>query len=80
VHPVEPGEQVKLLALVGLRHRLVLHELDQLLDVGVLAIDVGALEHAGQEPGLPVLVLLQRVPARAHRHEPGRFWFSVPSP
>jgi len=48
---------------------LVLHELDELLDVRVPRIDVGPLEDAGEEARLPVLRLLQRVAAGAHRDE-----------
>ena len=46
--------------------------LDQLLDVGVARVDVGALVDAGQEGRLPVLRLLDRVAAGTHGDEAGQ--------
>ena len=46
--------------------------LDQLLDFGVLRVDVGALVDAGQKAGLPVLRFLNRIAAGAHGDEAGQ--------
>ena len=45
---------------------------DQLVDLGVLAVDVRSLENPGQKRRLPVLRLGDREPARAHHDEPGQ--------
>ena len=66
---VELLQQVELLPLFGQRGVIVLDVLDQLLDLGVLRIDVSALVNAGQEAGLPVLRFLDRITARAHGDE-----------
>ena len=50
----------------------VLDELDELLDVGVPGIDVSTLIYTGGEARLPVLGFLERIAARAHRHETGQ--------
>ena len=69
VASVEPFEQVELLALLRQRDAIVANVLDQLLDLRVLRVDVRAFVDAGQESGLPVLRLLNRVAVRAHRDE-----------
>ena len=66
---VQLAQEVELAAL-GLRaDGVVLDVRDQLLDLAVPAVDVGALEDAGQERRLPVLRLGDREPAGAHHDE-----------
>ena len=55
VHLVQLRQQIELLALVGRRCRLAADVLDQLLDVSVFRVEVGALVDAGEEASLPVL-------------------------
>ncbi len=69
---VEPLEQVELATLVGAGGEGVSDIFDQLVEVGVAGVDVGALVDAGEEPGLPVLRFLDRVAARAHGNEAGQ--------
>ncbi len=69
---VELAQQIELAALLGQRQRRVLDVLDELLDLGVARVDVGALVGAGQEGGLPVLRLLNGVAARTHGDEAGQ--------
>ena len=66
---VEPFEQIELLALLGQRQAIVADVFDQLLDGGVLGVDVRAFVDARQKAGLPVLRFLDRVAERAHRDE-----------
>ena len=81
VAAVERSQQVELLALLRAATMRSLRMCSMSCSmVGVLRVDVGALVDAGQEAGLPVLRLLDRVAARAHGDEAGRFWFSVPRP
>ena len=80
VPPVELGQQVELGAL-GLRaDRAVPDVRDQLLDLGVLAVDVRALVDPGQERRLPVLRLGDREAARAHHDEAGQVLVLRPEP
>ena len=70
---VELLEQVELLALLAAATMRSLRMCSiSLLDLGVLRVDVGALVDAGQEAGLPVLRLLDRVAAGAHGDEAGQ--------
>src|SRR5665213_3449191 len=52
---IELQKQVELSALFLWRRVAVADILDQLIDVGVLGIDVGSLEDAGEKTGLPIL-------------------------
>ena len=56
---VEGGERVELPPLGVGRQPLVADVLDQLVDLGVLRVDVGALVDAGQKRRLPVLRFLR---------------------
>ena len=69
---VQLPQQVELAALLRQRQRRVADVLDQLVDVGVPGVDVGALVDARQERRLPVLRLLDRVAAGAHGDEAGQ--------
>ncbi len=67
---VELREQIELRALRAERDVRVADVLDEPLHLGVFRVDVGALIDARQERRLPVLRLLDRVAAGAHRDEP----------
>src|SRR5215472_3004106 len=68
---VQLEEQVELAALLGERFVVVANVADELVELGVLRVDVGALVDAGQETGLPVLRLLYGIAAGAHGDEAG---------
>ena len=76
---VQRVEQIKLLPLFVPARRAVADVLDQLVELGVLRIDEGALKRAGQEARPPVLGFLDGVAAGAHTTKPGRFWFPRPA-
>ena len=77
--PVELREQVELGAL-GFRADSVIADVgDQLVDLGVPAVDVGSLKNAGQESRLPVLRFGDRKAAGAH-HDETRAGSDSPSP
>jgi hypothetical protein len=69
VAPVEGGEEVELAPLLVGRAHGVADVADELLDVLVLGVEIGPLVGAGQEGGLPVLGLLDRIPSGAHHDE-----------
>ena len=60
---VERGQQIELPPLRIGRQPLVADVLDQLVDLGVLRVDVRALIHARQKRRLPVLRFLNRIAA-----------------
>ena len=66
---VEFLQQIELAALVVRRCGSAPNVLDQLLDAGVFGVNVRSLIDAGQEPGLPVLRLLNWIPTRAKGDE-----------
>ena len=47
------------------------HILDEVLDAGLLCVDIGALEGPRQKGAPPVFGVLDRIAAGAHRHEAG---------
>src|SRR5438045_3713589 len=69
---IEFAQQVELTPRLLARERRVANVLDEALEGGVARVDVSALVGAGQEAALPVLRLLDRVAARAHRDEAGQ--------
>src|SRR5204862_6090890 len=69
VATVEGRQSIELPPLYVGRQPGVFHVLDQLVDLGVLGIDVSALINAWQESRLPVLRLLNRIAAGNHRNE-----------
>ena len=69
VQPVELLQEIELPPLFLAADFLVADVLDQLLDFDVLRVEVRALVDARQEPGLPVLRFLDRIPARTHGDE-----------
>ena len=68
---VQGAEQIQLRSLVADGNLLVVDVLDEPLDARLGGVEVGALEDAGEKGALPVLRLLNRVAARAHRDEAG---------
>ena len=66
------GERVELPPLRSLRQPLVADVLDELVDLGVLRVDVRSLIDARQKRRLPVLRLLNRIAAGDHRDEAGQ--------
>ena len=66
---VEALNQVELLALVAGECVAILDILNQLVDVGVAWVDIGACQNSGKEAGLPVLSLLNGISTRSHRDE-----------
>ena len=68
---IEVLEKIKLSALLLGSDIRVPNILDQLIEFGVLRIDVRALIHTGQEPALPVLRFLDGIAAGAHGDEAG---------
>ena len=69
---VERVEEVELFALFGQRRVVIFNVLDELFDLGVLRVDVGALINARKEAALPVLRFLDGIAAGAHRDEAGQ--------
>ena len=69
---VELLHQVELAALLGGRRRAVADVLDQLVDLGVLGVDVRALIGARQKRDSPVLRGHDRIAAGAHGDEAGQ--------
>ena len=72
VQCVEPVHQVELPPLGLGALGVVADVLDELGHVGMLGVDVRALERAGQEPRPPVLDAHDRQPAGAHGDEAGQ--------
>ena len=68
---VQLREQVQLPPLFRERGVRALDVLNQLIDLLLVGVHVGALEHAGQKRALPVLLTLQG-PPRRHAHERGQ--------
>ena len=68
---IERAQKIKLLALLRGRDAGVADVLDELFDLRVFRVDVGALIDAGEKAGLPVLRLLNRVTSGAHRDKTG---------
>jgi hypothetical protein len=70
VQPVDPLEQIELLALMPRPHKGAANVLDQLLRLRVLRIDVRSLKGPRQKRRAPILRTDRRQSARAKRHEP----------
>ena len=69
---VEFSQKVKLAALHRGRRVRAADVLDEFLHLAMLRVHERALECAGQESRLPVFGILDRHPARTHRHEAGQ--------
>ena len=66
---VELGDEIELSALLRRRCGIVADVLDKFFYLGVLGVDESPLVDAGEESGLPVLRVFDRVAARAHGDE-----------
>src|SRR5262249_19285317 len=69
---IERLEQVELAALFFARRRLVADILDELVNFGVLRVDVSALVNAREKTCLPILRFLDWISIRAHGDEAGQ--------
>ena len=71
VFAVEFEEEVELFALLGGRGVVAADVFDEFLDAGLLRVDERALVDTGEEAGLPVFAVLDRITAGAHGDEAG---------
>jgi len=69
---IQQSQQFQLLCLFAAADAIIPYIFDEFLDFRVVGIDVGALEDTGEEPGLPVLRLLNGISSGAHGNESGK--------
>ena len=77
---VELGQQVELGPLRPGADAVVADVRDQLLDVGVPAVQVGSLVDPGRNAACQFCDSAMGKPSGHMTRKPGRFWFSVPRP
>src|SRR4051812_34512569 len=69
---VELLQQVELLSLLTVAHRVIANVLDEPIQLGVPHVNVSALIGSRQKGGLPVLRFLNRVAPWTHGDEAGQ--------